>query len=123
MEKVTGIGGVFFRSKDPQALMAWYNEHLGVAPVPTSYEAEPWKQQAGYTVLAPFPEDTEYFGKPGQAWMINFRVNDLDAMIKQLEAAGIKVEPNPEDYPNGKFARLYDPEGNPIELWEPASAD
>lgn len=119
METVTGIGGVFFRSADPQALMAWYEKHLGVNPIPTSYEQQPWKQQEGFTVFAPFPADTDYFGKAEQSWMINFRVNDLDAMIAQLKAAGIEVEPLPEEMPNGKFARLHDPEGNPIELWQP----
>jgi predicted enzyme related to lactoylglutathione lyase len=70
-------------------------------------------------VFAPFPEDTEYFGDAQKYWMINFRVNDLDAMLHQLRSAGIEVAVNPEEYPNGRFARLRDPEGNPVELWEP----
>jgi glyoxylase I family protein len=73
----------------------------------------------GATVFAPFPSDTEYFGNPGQAWMINFRVANLDRMITQLRAKGIEVTLDPEIYPNGRFARLNDPERNPIELWEP----
>lgn len=120
MERVNGIGGVFFRARDPQALSRWYAEHLGVDPVPTSYEEMPWHQQAGATVFAPFPADTDYFGKPQQAFMINFRVADLDAMVAQLRAAGIEVSLDPDALPNGRFARLYDPEGNPIELWQPA---
>ena len=76
-------------------------------------------QQAGATVFAPFPRDTDYFGNPSQAWMINFRVANLDRMIAQLRAKGIAVALDPEIYPNGRFARLSDPEGNPIELWEP----
>ncbi|MDJ0879122.1 MAG: VOC family protein [Halieaceae bacterium] len=121
MEKVTGIGGMFFRAQDPKALAAWYEEHLGISRVPTDYDTQPWMQDAGPTVFAPFSSNTDYFGRKEQAWMINFRVNDLDAMAAQLEAAGIKVERDLEEYPNGRFARVYDPEGNPIELWEPAA--
>lgn len=119
MERVTGIGGVFFRASDPQALAAWYERHLGIAPVPTSYETSPWMQLGGPTVFAPFASTTTYFGRPEQQWMVNFRVRDLDAMVQQLRAAGIEVKVDPTVYPNGRFARLHDPEGNPIELWEP----
>ena len=119
MHKVNGIGGFFFRSKDPDALGRWYDEHLGIKPVPDSYEELPWAQEDGPTVFAPFPADSDYFGKASQTWMINFRVADLDGMVQQLEAAGIAVERDAEEYPNGRFARLYDPEGNPIQLWEP----
>jgi glyoxylase I family protein len=123
MEKVTGIGGVFFRARHPKELSEWYREHLGIDPAPDNYEVRPWQQQAGPTVLAPFPDDTTYFGDGGQQWMINFRVAHLDSMVTQLHAAGISVEIDPEHYPNGRFARLYDPEGNAIELWEPAGRD
>ena len=120
METVTGIGGVFFRARDPKALAAWYHDHLGITVTPTSYQEQPWRQAAGPTVWGPFPEATKYFGRPEQMWMINFRVSDLDAMVKQLRAAGITVEVDSQTYPNGRFARTYDPEGNPIELWQPA---
>lgn len=120
MERVNGIGGLFFRARDPAGLAQWYRDHLGVTMVPSDYEEPPWQQQAGPTAFAPFPETTEYFGGAGKVWMVNFRVASLDAMIAQLRAAGIAVEPDPQVYPNGRFARLYDPEGNPIELWEPA---
>jgi glyoxylase I family protein len=123
MEKVAGIGGVFFRAKDPAALVLWYRDHLGVAPVPSGAGEQPWSQEAGTTVFAPFPQATDYFGNSEKIWMINFRVRDLDAMIAQLRAAGVSVEPDPQTYPHGRFARLYDPEGNPIELWEPAESD
>lgn len=123
MEKVTGIGGFFFRSRDPSALALWYQQHLGVNVVPTNYDEQPWQQEQGPTAFAPFPEETTYFGNPKQSWMINFRVLNLDAMMAQLRAAGIAVEINPDEYPNGRFARLNDPEGNPIELWEPKSRD
>ena len=83
----------------------------------------PWWQEAGPAAFAPFPETTAYFGDAGKVWMINFRVHNLDAMVAQLRAAGISVELDPQGYPNGRFARLYDPEGNPIELWEPAGRD
>lgn len=120
MEKVAGIGGLFFRANDPAALKKWYAQHLGVTLTPTDYDQEPWQQQAGPTVFEPFPADTDYFGPSrAQAWMVNFRVRSLDAMVAQLRAAGIEVSVVPEDYPNGRFARTHDPEGNPIELWEP----
>jgi glyoxylase I family protein len=117
-QKVLGIGGLFFRAENPEGIARWYEEHLGISLVPTSYEEEPWYQEAGPTVFAPFAKDTTYFGRPDQGWMINFRVADLDTMVRQLRTAGIEVE-EPRSYPNGLFARLHDPECNPIELWEP----
>jgi predicted enzyme related to lactoylglutathione lyase len=119
LERVTGIGGFFFRAADPKALSAWYERHLGVSPVPADYDTDPWRQEAGATAFAPFKADTKYFGRDTQQWMINFRVRDLDAMVAQLRGAAIKVEVEKEVYPNGRFARLEDPEGNPIQLWEP----
>ena len=121
MEKVTGIGGLFFRAEDPEALARWYADNLGVNPVPAAYDALPWRQEEGYTVFAPFSADTDYFGRPKQQWMVNFRVRDLDAMAAQLRANGIVVEIDPQTQPIGRFARLHDPEGNPVELWEPAA--
>lgn len=119
MEQVTGIGGLFFRSADPKELSGWYKKHLGINLVPESCDTSPWYQEAGPTVFAPFSVDTEYFGKESQMWMVNFRVSNLEAMVSQLREAGIEVEMDAENYPNGRFARLHDPEGNPIELWEP----
>jgi len=121
MEKVTGIGGVFFRAINPSELSEWYERRLGVNPIPTSYDQLPWIQESGPTVFAPFEKNTDYFGKASQSWMINFRVNDLDKMVEQLQKEGIEVTIHEETLPNGRFARLHDPEGNPIELWEPAS--
>jgi glyoxylase I family protein len=123
MHKVTGIGGLFFRARNPESLAKWYSDHLGVSVVPLNYGEQPWMQEAGPTAFAPFPETTEYFGDAGKDWMINFRVADLDAIADQLRGAGIVVEIDPEQYPNGRFARLHDPEGNPIELWQPDSSD
>ena len=123
MERVTGIGGFFFRSRDPGALAEWYLDRLGVDTVPASYdEGSPWRQEEGETVFAPFPQDSKMIGPPEHTWMINFRVEDLDAMVEQLRAAGESVELDPERYPNGRFAALRDPEGNGIQLWQPMDA-
>ena len=118
MEKVTGIGGFFFRAKDPKALMLWYKEHLGISLIPTSAEQSPWQQEAGATAFAAFKETSSYFD-PQKGWMLNFRVRNLDKMAAQLQAAGTEVKIDPQTYPNGRFAHLHDPEGNPLELWEP----
>jgi len=118
-EKVTGIGGFFFKAKDPKALAEWYEKNLGVGRTPTAKGMAPWHQDAGTTAFQPFPATTKYFGPETQQWMLNFRVANLDAMVAQLTAAGIKVEVDPQKYPNGRFALLHDPEGNPIQLWEP----
>ena len=118
MEKVLGIGGMFFRAQDPEALTHWYTAHLGIDIL----EAV-WQQQAGPTVFSPFKHNTEYFGRPQQQWLINFRVANLDAFVAQLKRSGIEVEQRPEEWDSeaGRFARIHDPEGNPIELWEPAT--
>jgi glyoxylase I family protein len=119
LEKVTGIGGLFFRARDPEALARWYRDHLGVSLVPKGPDDQPWQQEAGTTAFAPFPENTDYFGEHSKVWMINFRVRNLEAMVAQLRGAGIHVD-DPQVYPSlGRFARTHDPEGNPIELWEP----
>lgn len=115
-EKVRGIGGLFFRARDPEQLTAWYRDVLGIE----SFTEAIWQQTAGPTVFAPFAEDADYFGRSEQQFMVNFRVDDLDTMIDELEAAGIAVETRAEwNSEAGRFARIHDPEGNPIELWEP----
>jgi predicted enzyme related to lactoylglutathione lyase len=119
MPRVTGIGGFFFRAKDPAALSLWYKSHLGIDPVPADYGQRSWTQEAGPTVFAPFEETTDYFGDAKKSWMINLRVDGLEALVSQLRVSSITVVIDPEIYPNGRFARLHDPEGNPIELWEP----
>jgi catechol 2,3-dioxygenase-like lactoylglutathione lyase family enzyme len=114
-EHVVGIGGVFFRSRDPQGLAAWYEQHLGV---PSGNE--PWQQEAGPTVWAPFPRDSEYLGGPEQHVMINFRVRNLDAMLAQLHEAGVDPDDEVvEEAGIGRFAHVRDPAGTRIELWEP----
>lgn len=111
-----GIGGVFFRASDPDGLRAWYARHLGIA----ADGGFTWDQQAGPTVFMPFARDTDYFPADRQ-WMLNLRVDALDPLLATLREAGIAVVTNPDwDTPEtGRFARISDPEGNPVELWEP----
>jgi glyoxylase I family protein len=118
-ETVSGIGGFFFRARDPKVLAQWYQDHLGIFVTPQKAEDPVWQQQAGPTSFTPFPEKTSYFDAAKQ-WMLNFRVNDLDKLVSQLTAAGIAVKVDPTAYPYGRFAHLQDLEGNPIELWQPA---
>jgi predicted enzyme related to lactoylglutathione lyase len=115
MMAVTGIGGFFFRARDPALLSAWYQKHLGVGG-----KYGQWEQAAGTTVFAPFKEDTDYFAAD-KRWMLNLRVTGLDALLTELRAAGIEIITKPEwDTPEtGRFARIHDPEGNAIELWQP----
>ena len=120
MERVTGIGGLFFRARDPQALAAWYEKHLGINPAPTDMTTPPWVNEAGVTVFAPFAEDTDYF-PADRNFMMNFRVVSLDRMLAQLRAADIEIQREEAMEGIGRFARIHDPEGNPIELWEPAA--
>lgn len=113
--RVTGIGGIFFRANDPDALSAWYGEHLGV----TSFG--PWPQAEGVSVFAPFKAQTDYW-PAGKQWMLNLRVDGLDALILALQASAIAVETRPDEWDDpktGRFARIVDPEGNHVELWEP----
>lgn len=119
MERVTGIGGVFFRSTDPAGLAVWYEQHLGVT---SALQPEMvWQQEAGPTVWAPFPQDTDYFGRPEQQVMVNFRVRDLDALLAQLHDAGVDPDDEVvEEAGLGRFVHLHDPAGTRIELWEPA---
>ncbi len=123
MQRVTGIGGVFFRAKDRGMLEAWYEQYLGIPKVPKTYEEGSWWQDEGPTVFAPFDDKNEYLGQYKRSWILNFRVEDLDAMVEQLRSSGIEVQVDPEQYPNGRFASLYDPEGNPIQLWQPMGTD
>jgi glyoxylase I family protein len=114
---VTGIGGLFFRARDPDTLSAWYRDHLGVVVAGQMH----WDQAAGPTVFMPFAANTDYW-PADKAFMINFRVSDLDSLLAKLRGAGVAVKTDPSwDSPEvGRFARIHDPEGNPIELWEPA---
>lgn len=111
MGRVTGLGGIFFRSKDNKALAEWYEKHFGMG--------QGWQQEAGPTVFAPFKEDTAYFGH-AQQFMLNLRVEGLDEILDKLKADGVKIDKDRQEMEYGKFAWVYDPEGNKIELWEPA---
>ena len=126
---VLGMGGYFFRSKDPQALKAWYRDHLGVGGgMGTDDKGQSnewvWFTEGGPMVFEPFKQDSDYFPAEKQV-MINLRVSDLDGLVASLREAGIEVitkaewDATPEI---GRFARIHDPEGNPIELWEPPAA-
>lgn len=113
---VTGIGGLFFRAENPDALLAWYRTHLGIGAEGQWH----WDQAAGPTVFMPFAGDTDYWGS-GKQWMLNFRVTGLEKLLGQLRSAGIEVRTDPSwnSPETGRFARIHDPEGNAIELWEP----
>jgi predicted enzyme related to lactoylglutathione lyase len=123
MARVTGIGGFFFGSRDPDALNRWYARHFGIVMVESrSYDDPGLFQERGEIVFAAFVQDWEAFGGPERTWKINLRLSDLDGMVDRLRAAGVAVQPHAERYPNGRFAELEDPEGNRIQLWEPNAA-
>jgi glyoxylase I family protein len=123
MHKVNGIGGIFFIATDPQKIADWYSRMLGVDQPPATYDTPPWRQAAGPTVFAPMDAGASFFATPGGGWAINFRVDDLDAMVEQLRHQGVEVDIDPETYPNGRFASLRDPEGNAVQLWQVAGVD
>ena len=122
MARVTGIGGVFLRSKDPKRLSAWYIEHLGLPATEWGVSFD-WKDEVpkgtGTTAWSTFPDDTKYFGDDPRQTMINYRVDDLDALLEKLAAAGVWVDPKRQDEGYGKFAWIKDCDGNRLELWEP----
>lgn len=124
MARVTGIGGIFLRADDPVGLTKWYAAHLGLPAAQPSGVTFRWgdgasAERPGSTTWALFPADTTYFGTSGQSAMVNFRVDDLDGVVRSLEADGVPVLPEREDNDFGRFAWCVDPEGNRIELWEP----
>jgi glyoxylase I family protein len=110
--KVTGIGGVLFKARDPEALAQWYKKHLGIDRVK-------WEQQAGPTAFAPLQADSDYFGGGPQTFMLNFRVDDLNGLLDKLKEDGVKIAKSVEEHAGlGRFAWIEDPEGNRLELWE-----
>jgi glyoxylase I family protein len=119
MERVQGIGGFFFRAKDPTGLARWYEEVLGVNAVPDETGGEAWVQREGETAFAPIDMDSPIPGSPDRVWTINIRVDDLAAMAAQIREAGSEVEIDPAEYPYGLFGWTSDPEGNRVELWQP----
>jgi predicted enzyme related to lactoylglutathione lyase len=120
MAKVVGVGGIFLKAQDPKGLQAWYAEHLGI-PLSGGYTAFDGPEAAGMTVFSFFAQDTEYFGEASQRAMVNFRVDSLDGVLERLTAAGARIDPKRQDEPYGRFAWLWDPEGNRVELWEPSA--
>jgi predicted enzyme related to lactoylglutathione lyase len=121
MAKITGLGGAFLKAKDPKALYAWYEQHLGIAREHGSFMF-PRATVTGTTVVAFFPEGADKFS-PGQSASLNFRVDDLDALLDAMAAAGVEIDPKRESYDDfGKFGWFTDPEGNRVELWEPTGA-
>jgi len=122
---VLGIGGLFFRARDPDALSAWYREHLGVgagcaAPGAGEPDEWMWRVEGGPVVFAPFKADTDYFAAD-KSFMLNLRVSDLDGLLDTLRQAGVDIitDPSWNSPETGQFARIHDPEGNSIELWQP----
>lgn len=124
MKRVTGIGGIFFKSDNPDRLYQWYEKHLGIQPAPDGTGAifewrEKQAEQTGMTVWSIFPHDTKYFDPSSSSFMINYRVENLDALLQALREEGVEIEPRQENYEYGRFAWVIDPDGNRIELWEP----
>ncbi|HVG40921.1 MAG TPA: VOC family protein [Chitinophagaceae bacterium] len=123
MKKVTGLGGIFFKCKDPDKIKEWYAKNLGLQTdnYGTSFE---WRQsedstKRGFTQWSPFKEETTYFTPSAKEFMINYRVEDLEALVEQLEKDGVTIVDAIETFEYGKFVHILDPEGNKIELWEP----
>ena len=127
MKKVTGIGGIFFKCKDPDKIKEWYKTHLGfdTSQYGVSFE---WRQDAdptkkGSTQWSPFAETTKYFEPSTKDFMINYRVENLEALVEQLKNEGVTIVDNIETFEYGKFVHIIDLEGNKVELWEPADIE
>jgi predicted enzyme related to lactoylglutathione lyase len=123
MARVTGVGGVFLRSKDPKAMAKWYAENLGITLSDFNGAAFQWSDQVpegtGMTAWSAFPTDSEYLGEPTQQTMVNYRVDDMDALLEKLAAAGVWIDPKRDNADYGKFAWIKDCDGNRLELWQP----
>jgi predicted enzyme related to lactoylglutathione lyase len=123
MARVTGVGGVLLRTKDPKALAAWYEKHLKIKLELHGGAVFRWADEVpkgtGTTAWGTFAEDTTYFGPRKQPYMINYRVDDLDALVAELSAAGVTVDPERQSYDFGHFAWIVDLDGNRVELWQP----
>lgn len=124
MERVKGLGGLFFKAEDPEALYNWYEKHLGLLRQGQEAVTFNWRyadepQKSGMTVWAIFRKDTEYFNPSRSSFMMNLIVEDLDGLLAALREDGVEIDPHREDYDYGRFAWIMDPEGNRIELWEP----
>ena len=124
MARITGIGGIFFKSKDPEKLKEWYSRHFGFSTDQYGhlfeFREEDHPGNRGYLQWSPFPAETNYFSPSSREFMVNYRVDDLEGLVAQMRQSGIAFLDEMETYPYGKFIHLLDPEGNKIELWEPA---
>jgi predicted enzyme related to lactoylglutathione lyase len=123
-KRVTGLGGMFFKSRDPKATLDWYRTHLGIDAEDWGGYAFQWTEkdrpeQTGYTVWSAFPADTKHFAPGDQEFMVNYRVADLVGLIAALKSEGVEVVEDVQQHENGKFAWILDPEGRKVELWEP----
>jgi catechol 2,3-dioxygenase-like lactoylglutathione lyase family enzyme len=128
MTRVTGIGGIFFKAADQKAQIDWYREHLGVEVSDEGHAMYWWREdddpdKRAYSVWALFPRDTTYFSPGSAPFMINYRVDNLDALLSQLREEGVQVDDRVEESEYGRFGWIIDPEGNRIELWEPPSEE
>lgn len=128
MAKVTGIGGVFFKSQhDNKALAQWYKKHLGIKLEDFGGAIMKWQddkvEDGGMTVWHVAEKDTEWFSPSASNFMVNYRVDDMAGMIAQLKSGGVDIHKGPESHPNGSFAWIIDPDGNKVELWEPKAWD
>jgi predicted enzyme related to lactoylglutathione lyase len=123
MAKAVGVGGIFLKARDPKALSAWYATHLGVPEQGGGTLGFDGPESVGMTVFAHFPLDTKYFGQGAQESMVNFRVDDLDQLLVQLAAAGVQIDPKRDDSDYGRFAWIWDLEGNRVELWQAPPAE
>ncbi|MCZ6571840.1 MAG: VOC family protein [Planctomycetota bacterium] len=124
MKRVTGIGGIFFKTQDPTALKAWYERHLGLNLDPSYGTSFEWRQaqdpeRKGFTAWSPFPADTDYFAPSQRDFMVNYRVADMDGLLEVLREEGVEVVDEVQTFDYGKFAHILDLEGNKVELWEP----
>ena len=122
MKRVTGIGGIFFKAKDAPALRAWYQRHLGIDVQDWGGTAFPWNKPDGVTVWSIFPDSSEYFAPSRAPFMVNYVVEDLNAVLEALRAEGCDVDPKVEASEFGAFGWVMDPEGNRVELWQPPAA-
>jgi predicted enzyme related to lactoylglutathione lyase len=124
MKRVTGLGGVFFKSENPQELTSWYDQHLGLSFGENSWSTFKWRErdnpdQIGRTEFSFFPKDTAYLAPSDSPFMLNFRVENLEKLLEILRGEGVTVVGEMQVYEYGKFGWILDPEGNKIELWEP----
>jgi predicted enzyme related to lactoylglutathione lyase len=128
MERVTGIGGIFFKAKDPKGLAQWYQKHLGLEVSHDTMATFHWRESTdpgrkAYSVWSAFPEQTGYFDPSSKPFMVNYRVADLDGLLAQLRREGVSVDDRIEESEFGRFGWVMDPEGNRIELWQPGAPD